>query len=167
MPKKAGSFYRLREVEAWDLSSQGWTHKRIAEKLQVDRSTVTKILQRVSTKAAQNMLDEAIIEKMRQVELLRFVIDESLQAWERSKEAAKVATKKTSDKGEEITQQAKEQDGDPRYLSEARAAMADIRKILGLDHPLKLLQLDFGSLTDAQVDAIASGKDPFTVITDV
>lgn len=168
MTGKAGSnvplsLRRLRDKEAWDLCILGWTHKRIAEKLLVERSTVTKILQRVSTKASQSLLKDSVAEKMRQVELLKFIVDECMQAWERSKAQAQKVSKKTSKEGEAITQTAEGQVGDVRYLAQAQSAMSDIRKILGLDHPLRLLQADLSQLSDEQINAIINGEDPFMV----
>lgn len=168
MTGKAGSnvplsLRRLRDKEAWDLCVLGWTHKRIAEKLLVERSTVTKILQRVSLKASQSLLKDSVAEKMRQVELLKFIVDECMQAWERSKEDTRIAAKKTSPGKEEVTQRAEGNVGDVRYLAQAQSAMADIRKILGLDHPLKLLQADLSKLSDEQINAIINGEDPFMV----
>jgi hypothetical protein len=170
MTGKAGSnvplsLRRLRDKEAWDLCILGWTHKRIADKLLLERSTVTKILQRVSTKASQQLLKDSVAEKMRQVELLKFIVDECMQAWERSKQQAQKASKTVTEKGEErTTQSAEGQVGDVRYLAQAQSAMADIRKVLGLDYPLKLLGADMNQLTDEQINAIISGQDPFMVV---
>lgn len=158
-----------REAVAWQLSSEGWTHQRIADQLVVDRSTVTKILQRVSSRFQGELRDTVLLEKMRQVEILHRIVDEAMQAWERSKGQEKSATRREKEKSGgskeiETTQHAEENTGDPRYLAEARAAMADIRKILGLDRPMQLLNIDFSQLPDDVIDAIADGKDPLEFI---
>ncbi len=73
--------------------------------------------------------------KIQQTRVYEHIIREAMDAWERSKEDAE--TKKTSTKGkypgdEEISVG---QVGNPAYLKTAMDAMADIRKIWGLDAP--------------------------------
>jgi hypothetical protein len=44
--------------------------------------------------------------------------------------------------------------GDPRYLESARAAMADIRKLLGLDAPVRLKRDDLDRLSDEEIERL-------------
>ena len=76
--------------------------------------------------------------KAEQISQLAHMADESYQAWERSKEASKLVRQKDNHNGVETTKEAREQDGDPRYLSETRKALEDIRKIVGADARIKI-----------------------------
>jgi len=148
MPRSAGGIPKEvlaeREVQAWTLRQKLYTHQRIADELGLERSTVTKILQRV-TKRALNGLSEDIREKkIAQLEQLEHIADEAIQGWHRSKEATKNVSRRTSKKAgrfasggenEETLIQTSDKDGDPRYLETAMKALADIRKIVGLDAP--------------------------------
>jgi hypothetical protein len=44
--------------------------------------------------------------------------------------------------------------GDPRYLEAARAAMGDIRKLLGLDAPVRLKRDDLDRLSDDEIERL-------------
>jgi len=162
---------KQREQQVWSLRSRGYTHERIASEVGVDKSTITKMLQRLSLAASKLLISEVVEEKYAQVGMLRHVIEESMDGWERSKQSAKVlTTKTTSNPGEggskpsDATVRVADQDGDTRYLSEARAALADIRKLLGLDSPSKLMNINLESLNDDQLQRIANGEDPMIVV---
>lgn len=148
MPRTTGGvpkeILREREQQSWALRQRGFTHQRIADQLGLDRSTITKMLGRLSARVNAKLGQEITEHKMAQLEQLSFIIDECMQAWERSKESQKSVSKKTTDAGkltgrkaEEILMQTEDQDGNIRYITEARAAMADIRKILDIDAPIR------------------------------
>ncbi len=69
-----------------------------------------------------------------------------MAAWEESKKPQKSLTTKHGPSGEsgepgkvlESHSTLRDQDGDPRYLEQARQALADIRKLWGLDAAKKL-----------------------------
>src|SRR3972149_847519 len=134
---------REREARVWDLSSKMWTQERIAQELNLERSTISKMLKRLNERALKTVTDEVLAEKAQQVRQLKAVADEAMQAWERSKDSRKGVVKKSSagtsfrKGGDEVTTTVQDQDGDPRYLETAMKALADIRKILGLDSPEK------------------------------
>ena len=147
MPRSAGGIPKEvlaeREVQVWTLRQKFYTHQRIADELGLERSTVTKILQRV-TKRALNGLSEDIREKkIAQLEQLEYIADEAIQGWHRSREAQKNVSRRTTEKAgrltggkrEETLIQTSDMDGDPRYLETAMKALADIRKIAGIDAP--------------------------------
>ena len=142
---------RQREAHAWQLRQQGCTHQRIAGDLGVDRSTVTAMLARIDRRALAQLNAAVELLKVEQTEILRDVVYEARQAWEKSKSPA-VAKKVTKtkkpgdDKGEgdadaDVTAQEsmtqEVQCGDVAYLAQVRAALADIRKVWGLDAPVK------------------------------
>lgn len=130
---------REHERRAWELRCRGWTQPRIARELGLDDSAVCRILKRVSARVLAELKDSVERVKAEQTETLQHVIDEALQAWERSKGTRKTVTRQTVSGGENdedrqrTTQHASERTGDVAYLSEARAAMADLRKVWGVD----------------------------------
>lgn len=148
MSKEPREVILAREQQVWALRQQLWTHERIATALQLDRSTVTKILGRLSARYAKSLADQVDAVKGAQIAALEHLADEAMQAWERSKLDAETTTTKTvSLKGpgedavampaEETTLKRQGQTGNPAHLAEVRGALADIRKILGLDAPTK------------------------------
>jgi hypothetical protein len=79
--------------------------------------------------------------KAAQARVLEHAIDEAMDGWERSKAAAK-RVKRTSGKPSraggvaetDVTAtEVSARVGDVRFLTEARAALADLRKLFGLD----------------------------------
>jgi DNA-binding transcriptional MocR family regulator len=127
-----------REQRAWKMRQQLYTHERIAVELGVDRSTVTKMLARVGKRYLNSIQDEVAALKAEQFSQLSHIADEAMQAWRASKqpkkEARKVSRKQTKRGDEEATvAQTKEQNGDWHHLEMARSALADIRKMFGID----------------------------------
>lgn len=161
---------RERERRSWDLRQKGWTHERIAVELNLERSTVSKILGRVSKRYNDHIIEAMAEERATQVARLNLIVDESMRAWERSKTPTKKARKQHTGTavgtGTELVEtRLEDRDGDPRYLDTAMKAMADIRRILGLDAPLKSLAVDLKTLTDAQLDRLAAGADIVDVLS--
>lgn len=142
-----------RDRRAWELRQKGWTTRHIAEELTVDHSTICRALSRVETRLAKQFEQDALRIKARHTAQLEHIADEAMQAWERSKldaEMERVTDKDvTLDGGMEGTKvmlpatetttvhEKRGQAGNPSFLSEARAAQADIRSIWGLDAPKK------------------------------
>ena len=132
-----------REKQSWALRQRGFTHRRIADELNVDHSTVTRILQRVSKRAIAHLTEVVQEQIVAQLAQLEYITDETFQAWHRSKEPEKSVAKRTMPgarnkfgqqaSNEEITIQTQDQDGNVRYLTEARAALTDIRKLLNIE----------------------------------
>ncbi|HJU27910.1 MAG TPA: hypothetical protein VJ718_02005 [Candidatus Binataceae bacterium] len=82
--------------------------------------------------------------RARQLRMLENAVEEAMAAWERSKQPARRVRKKAGraagageaglDQAIELTEtQIETQVGDVRFLAEAGAALADIRKLYGLD----------------------------------
>ena len=138
------------DIAIWDLRQQLWTEPRIAAELHLDVATVCRTLQRLSKRYRAQHTEEVDQILAEQIEQHKWMADEAIQAWERSKEAAKTITQKktgvalsdgrTVDSVRDTTQSAKDQDGDPRYLAEAREQLAAIRKMTGADAPTKTEQ---------------------------
>lgn len=178
MPREKREVVLQREVNVWELRQKGWSQVRIAAHLELDQSTVSKILKRVSERALSELGDEVVNTKLTQVRVLEHIADEALQAWEASKQNNRIVTQKVVRPGEgakgldgqppqpsptEVTQRVEDKDGDPRYLETAMKALADVRKILGADAPVGThmdLTLHRGSdvrdLTDEQLAQLAT-----------
>ncbi len=165
-----------RERVVWNYRMRGWTHEMIADELGLERSTITKMLGRLSQAASKELTSTVIEEKYAQLAQLRHVIAEATEAWERSKQVDKTMTtrnnqttergKTTTLPGGEVTVRVQETDGDPRYLEVANKARADIRKLLGLDAPTKIINLDrLDNATDEQLERIIAGEDPLVVFS--
>ena len=100
-------------------------------------------------------------QKAKQAARLEHLFAESRQAWEQSKADTKRRRQRVSAPSEggsgknfaELTTE--NQHGDPRYLEECRKALADLRKLWGLDAPqkvdLRAARNPFAELPEAQL----------------
>ena len=146
MPKVAADVARAREARAWFLRTREFrSHEEIAQDLGVDRSTVSKALKRVLSRVSLVTTEEIRAKKVEQVAQLEAIAAEAMQAWRASTKSKTKVTKRTRPGGDgeggkapdDVTQQAEAQTGDVAYLQEARASLAEVRKILGLDAPVR------------------------------
>ncbi len=139
---------RERECRAWELRQKGWTQQRIANELGITQQAVQAILKRLDMRFLAKA-DELIAEqKAAQTSQLQYIADEAMQAWERSKLDAVTQVTVSGrahvtkdgdmvDMPDEIKITRQGQSGDPRLLDQARGALADIRKVWGIDAPEK------------------------------
>lgn len=163
-----------REYAISELDAKGFNQGEIAATLGLSRATVNKILGKIARRANKAMVDRAIEEKQIQLNRLQYVYTEAMQAWEKSKGKFHSVKQKTVKESignvpgivtkEETMSSAEERDGNPAFLATAMQAMADIRKLLGLDAPLKNFEIDLTKLTDAQLVKIRNGEDPLNVL---
>jgi hypothetical protein len=140
---------RKREQVAFDLAVKGLTETEIAEELdkqglgKVTQQAVSKMLIRVENRMLREMSERVKAMKVRQTASLQKIHREAMAAWEQSKKPQKSLTTKLGPPGEngepgkvrESHSTLRDQDGDPRYLDQAMQALADIRKIWGVDAP--------------------------------
>lgn len=133
-----------RREKVWDLRKKGWTYELIAKEVGVTVGSVSKILTRLTKVYNDRFIEDVAKVKAEQVSSLEQVGYEAYQAWERSKEVAKLIRQKkaVSANGESlgISEQileSRDQDGDPRYLTLYLKSKEDIRKIIGADAPTK------------------------------
>lgn len=152
---------RERERRAWELRQKSWTEQRIADALGIDQATVSRMLRRVEDKLAKEFAAGAERIKAQHTARLEHIADEAYQAWERSQENAETetvvnevvslqGTEETLDDEQQpvrvkkcvvpadkatTTRTSKGQAGDPRFLDQARGALADIRDIWGVESP--------------------------------
>lgn len=138
---------RQREARAWELWLEGLRPQAIADRLvkegyapSLTRQAVRKMLRRVETRMAERLDDRAERETVRQLARLEHVTAEALAAWERSKRASKqIREKQVADRAAggadriETTRAIAVRTGEPAFLKTALAALADTRKVLGLD----------------------------------
>ncbi|MGH7174013.1 MAG: hypothetical protein ACRELG_27390 [Gemmataceae bacterium] len=167
---------RKREQVAFDLAVQGWTETEIAAELakqglgEVTQQAVSKMLIRVEQRTAKEMSGRVKGVKVQQTAALRKIYRDAMAAWEESKKPQKSLTTKHGPPGEngemgkvkESQSVLRDQDGDPRYLEQARQALADIRKIWGVDEPVHTKNEISGGMALEIVEEIIDGdaQDP-------
>ncbi len=135
---------RTRELRALELATLGWPQHRIAADLGVSQAAVSKILKRIELRLLRELTETVERQKARQTLRLDHLFAEAMAAWEQSKTDSTRRRQRKTQPGtggagatvaEIVTEN---QSGDPRYLDEARKALADHRKIWGLDAPQKV-----------------------------
>jgi hypothetical protein len=141
---------RKREQAALDLAASGMTEAKIAAELakqslgEVTQQAVSKMLLRVEKRLLAQMSEQVKLMKVRQTRILEEVVYNAMTAWEESKKPQKSLTTKQGAGengqpgpvlGTELT--LRDSHGDPRFLEQARKALADIRKIWGVDEPAR------------------------------
>jgi hypothetical protein len=156
---------RKRERVAFELSAtKGLTETQIAEELakqglgEVTQQAVSKMLHRVEERMLQEMSDKVKTKKIRHEAALMKIYHDAMAAWEESKKPQKSLTTKQGPPGEngesgkvkESLSVLRDQDGDPRYLEQARQALADIRRIWGVDEPTSI-KSDLGGAMVLQI----------------
>ncbi|MDE2024902.1 MAG: helix-turn-helix domain-containing protein [Patescibacteria group bacterium] len=128
-----------RENEAWELRAQGWTHQRIADKLNVHVSTVTKALQRAAEKHHDQFMKDIHSYKKHQVKIIEETAYNALEQYYKSQKKRTITTQQGKMVGGKLTGsvittiQTVEQYGDTKLLSMFYKGMEDIRKIWGID----------------------------------
>lgn len=132
---------------AWELRLQGLRNQALIDRLEAEghgrlsTSGLYKMLARVEKRVAANMTMESVRQTAEQLVRLDLIVAESMQAWEQSKQDGRAIREKRTpgqDQGTErveTTREQKGQCGDPAFLRTAMEAMAEQRKILGLNAP--------------------------------
>jgi lysozyme family protein len=159
------SHARARERVAMECRLRGWTLEKIAEEIgrrglgKVSAVAVHKMLRRVDQRADAAMIDEVAESRRRQLLALRHFQQEMADAWHRSKEDAQRVKERTVEaddpspapnvngatpatlrrlKPTKTTEmEVKGQVGERGYVETALKALADERKILGYDAPVR------------------------------
>ena len=133
---------RSREMRALELSTQGWTQPQIAMELHITQPAVSKILRRVEERALREQMAVVGRQKARHTLRLEHLYAEAIRAWERSKvDTTRRRQRRTQGTNGDATMAelvVENEHGDPRYLEEARKALADATKLWGLDAPQKI-----------------------------
>jgi predicted transcriptional regulator len=123
-----------REEQAWALRLRGRTEAQIAAELGITQGAVSKILRRVAAQALRRLTKEVALARAVQYGQLEHIASEAMRAWDRSLEDS-VTTKETEGRPTERT--TRTQCGNPALLGQVRAALADIRDLLGLNAPAR------------------------------
>ncbi len=169
---------RKREHAAFDLAAtRGLSESQIAEELakmglgEVTQQAISKMLIRVEQRTLKEMSERGKGMKIQQTAALRKIYHDAMAAWEESKKPQKSLTTKHGPSGEngqpgkvlESHSSLRDQDGDPRYLDQARQALADIRKIWGVDEPAHTKNDITGRLAMEIVEEIIDADYPSDV----
>jgi predicted transcriptional regulator len=127
-----------------ELTVLGWSQHRIAADLGISQPAVSKILKRIELRMLREFTGTVERQKVRHSLRLEHLFGEAMQAWEHSKSDTTRRRQRKSE-GEDGRRAGtvaeivvENQHGDPRYLDEARKALADHRKLWGLDAPQKM-----------------------------
>jgi hypothetical protein len=139
-----------RRARVAELALQGWRTEAIAADLQATVATVTKDLDRIE----QSWLESALrdFDRLRGIQAAKLDQIERC-AWEEFRRSREVGQKRTKRKRrttggkqptdvDEATVVDADRVGDPRFLHIALAAIADRRKLFGLDKPTKVAHTD-------------------------
>jgi predicted transcriptional regulator len=135
---------RTREVRAIELAILGWSQHHIAADLGISQAAVSKLLKRIETRVLRELAETIERHKARQTLRLEHQYAEAMRAWDASKaDTTRRRQRKTHGRSggsdatiAEVT--VENRHGDPRYLEVARKALADVRKVWGLDAPREI-----------------------------
>jgi transposase len=147
---------RFREVQVLEFLREGRTQHQIADALGISQPAVSKIVQRVEERLLTDLAYKTERQRARQTLRLEHLYGQAMQAWQDSKQEDVRRRQRKTDHGSGTASTIAElisenRHGDPRYLDEARKALADLRKVWGVDAPDRV-----------SIDATAS----FTTMTD-
>ena len=134
---------RQRELDTIERHLQGMSQRHIAGDLGISQAAVSKIVARVERRALSDHAELVIRMKGQQTLQLDHIRQQAMAAWHASKSEATRRRQRRVEGGTDEAQTIAEvtvesRYGDARYLSEARAALADLRKLWGLDAPQKV-----------------------------
>ena len=139
-----------RRARVAELALQGWQAEAIAKDVQVTIATVGKDLERIEESWLESALRD--FDRLRGIQAAK--LDEIERcAWEEFRRSREVGQKRTKRKRkttggklptevDEATVIDTERVGDPRFLHLALEAIADRRKLFGLDKPTKVAHTD-------------------------
>jgi predicted transcriptional regulator len=156
--RQRGAMAREREKRAWTLYTEhGYTQARIATELHVSQQAVAKMIARAEAMVADDLRGKVERERSRQHVQLDAIRRMALEAYQESKgdHTVKTQTRKEAGSDSEATTkiQVVQKAGDPRFLGEARGAMADLRKLHGLDAPTKIASMNMNMTGQLQTAA--------------
>lgn len=119
---------------------EGRTQHQIAEALGISQPAVSKIVRRREERLLADVSQRVERQRVRQTLRLEHIYGQAMQAWQDSKQdGLRRRQRKTEGRAGDSSTVAEliseNRHGDPRYLDEARKALADLRKAWGVDAP--------------------------------
>lgn len=149
----------IRDLEIYAEIKKGRTYRDVAPDFDVSYSNVHAVCKKIDKWLRPQWMDEIRDVMTRQSEHLEHIFCEAMAAWELSKQDRITVTKKndgTLAAQDEITIRREHNKlGDPKYLAEARKALADIRKIWGAETKASAFQGD----DDGNFDPTGKSRD--------
>lgn len=126
-----------REARVIDLSVRGMRQVDIAKEVGLSQPAVSKLLKRFEVRHFNELVRMRSRSKARCAARLEHIYQEAMGAWESSKTDVMRRRQRQTRAGAEGTSMAElvteNRHGDPRYLEQARKALSDSAKLLGLD----------------------------------
>lgn len=152
---------RLREIRVMDQIFEGRTQHQIAESLDISQPAVSKIIRRMEERLLADVAFKVERQRARHMLRLEHLYAEAVRAWRDSQQDTTRRRQRKSDGtgsggGSFAELVSENRHGDPRYLYEARMALTDQRKVLGVDAPERLAvqaSMPFSSLSDTALQA--------------
>lgn len=148
-----------RQLEMYHAVCQGQTYREVAQKYKVTFQNVHYAVQRISSWLAPQLVDSIRQIKAEHTTSLMHIFRQSMEAWERSKLDAvtikeiAVSSDKNSE-GVEVERTTKGQAGDSKFLSEARAALYQVREIWGANSPIRVEHSDAERVAGRSLDEV-------------
>jgi len=160
---RAGIGKHTRKVKPWEPSARQWamyeavtrggSYRTVGAAFAVSHAAVGEMCGKIDDLLALHYMDKIRRLRARHTQTLEVIVDQAMQAWERSKAIAITETVETEGVPQadgtaaptglqKKRRQEKQQHGDSAYLSEARSALADIRKIWAADKNPKIIELE-------------------------
>ena len=142
------------EERAWTLYvAHGQTQAQIAAALGVHQTTVGKAIRRVEKRHRADFDEMRTRERSHQLARLDHIYREAIEGFERSKLPRPTKALRSANQASDTSP---ERPGDPRLLNVAMTALADKRKILGIEAPTRVQMTDtdrpLKDLTDAELE---------------
>lgn len=135
---------RMREARAKQMLLEGHTQHEIARTLDVSQPAVSKMLKRIEERLLADVAWRVDRQRARQTMRLEFIYREAIAGWRASQEEGLRKRRRKvegpgTQTGTTIAELISEnRNGDPRFLDEARRALADLRTLWGVDAPERL-----------------------------
>jgi hypothetical protein len=123
----------VRDLDIYAGLAEGKSTRQLGEEFDLPFQQVVRIGQKIDKWLAPQWMERIQEIKAWHTECLMTIFQESMAAWQASKMDAVSMTEKSTVTGDEISVTREEQCGDPSFLSTARAALAEIRKIWGVE----------------------------------
>ena len=152
---------RQRRLRTADLEERAWTlyvnagktQAQIAAELGVHQTTIGKAVRRVEERLQAEFKEARLRGRIHQLARLDHIYAEAIAAFTRSKLSQAASA---SWRPEALEVPPAERPGDPRFLNAAMTALAEKRKILGLDAPAQFQMVDtkrpYRDLSDAELE---------------